>query len=67
VKGLGEDPRDTTIVEAMISLAHALGLEAGAEGVENVQQLEQLRKLGCDLAQGNYLAKPLSGNEVFQR
>ena len=65
VKGLGEDPRDTTIVEAMISLAHSLGLEVVGEGVENAEQLEHLRKMGCDLTQGHYLARPLPGEEVY--
>jgi EAL domain-containing protein (putative c-di-GMP-specific phosphodiesterase class I) len=64
VKGLGEDPRDTTIVEAMISLAHSLGLEVVGEGVENAEQLEHLRMMGCDLTQGHYLARPLPGEEV---
>ena len=64
VKGLGEDPRDTAIVEAMISLAHSLGLEVVGEGVENAEQLEHPRKIGCDLAQGHYLARPLPGEEV---
>jgi EAL domain-containing protein (putative c-di-GMP-specific phosphodiesterase class I) len=64
VKGLGEDPRDTAIVEAMISLAHSLGLEVVGEGVEKAEQLEHLRKMGCDLAQGHYLARPLPGEEV---
>jgi EAL domain-containing protein (putative c-di-GMP-specific phosphodiesterase class I) len=64
VKGFGQDPRDATIVEAMISLAHSLGLEAVGEGVETVEQLERLRRMGCDLAQGYHLARPLPGEEL---
>jgi EAL domain-containing protein (putative c-di-GMP-specific phosphodiesterase class I) len=64
VMDLGKDPRDTTIVEAMISLSHSLGLEAVAEGVENAGQLERLREMGCDLVQGNHLARPLPEEEV---
>jgi diguanylate cyclase (GGDEF)-like protein/PAS domain S-box-containing protein len=64
VENLGKDPRDTTIVEAMVSLSHSLGLEAVGEGVENAEQLEHLRKMGCDLVQGHYLARPLPGEEV---
>lgn len=63
-EGLGKDPRDTTIVEAMISLAHSLGLEAVGEGVETAEQLEHLRKMGCELAQGFHLARPLPREEV---
>jgi EAL domain-containing protein (putative c-di-GMP-specific phosphodiesterase class I) len=64
VEDLGKDPRDTTIVEAMISLSHSLGLEAAGEGVENAEQLEHLRRMGCDLVQGHYLARPMPGVEV---
>jgi EAL domain-containing protein (putative c-di-GMP-specific phosphodiesterase class I) len=49
---LGESPRARVIVEAIISLAHALGLEAVGEGVESAEQLEHLRSMGCDLVQG---------------
>ncbi len=64
VEGLGKDPRDTTIVEAMVSLAHSLGLEAVGEGVETAEQLEHLEAMGCELAQGFYLARPLPRDEV---
>jgi diguanylate cyclase len=64
VEDLGKDPRDTTIVEAMISLSHSLGLEAAGEGVENAEQLEHLRRMGCDLVQGHYFARPMPGVEV---
>jgi EAL domain-containing protein (putative c-di-GMP-specific phosphodiesterase class I) len=47
------------MVSGTISLAHALGLQVIAEGVEAEGQLERLKDLGCDLAQGHYLAKPL--------
>ncbi len=58
VKGVAEDPEDLHVVEAMIGLAHALGLRTLAEGVETTAQLECLRKLGCDLAQGYLLGPP---------
>ena len=64
VRDLGEAPREAIIVEAMISLAHSLGLEVIAEGVETAEQLEYLRSMGCDLAQGHHLFKPLPGGEV---
>jgi diguanylate cyclase (GGDEF)-like protein/PAS domain S-box-containing protein len=59
VGGLGRNPEDSAIVAAVVSLAHALGLSAVAEGVETEDQLERLRALGCDLGQGHYLARPL--------
>ena len=53
-RGSGED----AIVNAIIGLAHAFGLEVVAEGVETPGQLEFLTELGCDQAQGFLLAKP---------
>jgi EAL domain-containing protein (putative c-di-GMP-specific phosphodiesterase class I) len=64
VRSLGEDPRAAVIVEAIISLAHSLGLEAVGEGVETAEQLESLRSMGCDLVQGYHLARPLPPEDV---
>lgn len=64
VRSLGEDPRAAAIVEAIILLAHSLGLEAVGEGVESAEQLESLGSMGCDLAQGYYLARPLPPEAV---
>jgi EAL domain-containing protein (putative c-di-GMP-specific phosphodiesterase class I) len=47
------------IIQAIIELAHGLGLRAIAEGVETVEQLRIVRELGCDLAQGYLIAQPL--------
>ena len=47
------------IVKSVIDLAHGLGLTATAEGVETVEQLQMLRELGCDVAQGYLIAQPL--------
>jgi diguanylate cyclase (GGDEF)-like protein/PAS domain S-box-containing protein len=59
VEGLGEKQEDTAIVEAVISLASALGLRTVAEGIETAGQLNRLRALGCELGQGYYFSKPL--------
>lgn len=64
VGGLGRNAEDTAIVGAIVRLGHALGLEVTAEGVETAAQMEQLRTLGCDLAQGFYFAKPLPTRET---
>ena len=58
VDGLGDDPDDTAIVTAIISLGRALGLRLVAEGVETRRQLDELRRLGCDRAQGYMFARP---------
>jgi diguanylate cyclase len=52
------DPQEAAIVAAVISLSHALGLRTVAEGIESVPQVDRLRALGCDLAQGFYFARP---------
>jgi diguanylate cyclase (GGDEF)-like protein/PAS domain S-box-containing protein len=64
VWGLGVDPKATVIVEAIISLAHSLGLEVVGEGVENTEHLMHLRRMGCDLAQGKYLSEPVPSEEI---
>jgi diguanylate cyclase (GGDEF)-like protein/PAS domain S-box-containing protein len=57
VDGIGTDAGDTSIVRAVVDLAHTLGLVAVAEGVETVAQLDGLRAIGCDLAQGYLLGR----------
>jgi diguanylate cyclase (GGDEF)-like protein len=64
VDGLGEKPEDTAIVEAVISLAHALGLRTVAEGIETTEQLKRLRDLGCELGQGYYFSGALPVHEA---
>jgi len=59
VAGLGVRDDDSSIVQAVITLAHALGLTAVAEGLETPDQLKALRTLGCDFAQGYLLGRPL--------
>ena len=58
------DTDDATIVSAIISLAHALGLQVVAEGVETSDQLQFLRSRGCDAAQGYLFSKPLPADEL---
>jgi EAL domain-containing protein (putative c-di-GMP-specific phosphodiesterase class I) len=63
VHGLGAesvDAEDRAIVAAVVSLAHTLGMKAIAEGVETPEQLSELRALGCDMAQGFLVAKPIT-------
>jgi diguanylate cyclase (GGDEF)-like protein/PAS domain S-box-containing protein len=58
VRGVADNPEDMRIVEAVISLAHALGLRTLAEGVETPEQLQCLRAMRCDLAQGYLFGAP---------
>ncbi len=55
---------DGLIVTATIALAHSLGLEVVAEGVETQAQLDKLREQGCDIAQGYYLGYPMSSDSI---
>jgi EAL domain-containing protein (putative c-di-GMP-specific phosphodiesterase class I) len=64
VDGLGTDRNDSAIVAAIVAMAGALGLGVTAEGVENDTQLEELRRLGCGLAQGFHFAKPLPPDDL---
>jgi len=67
VDGLGRDAEDTVLATACVSLAHALGLTAIAEGVESPAQLAELRTLGCELAQGFLFAEPQPASELGDR
>jgi EAL domain-containing protein (putative c-di-GMP-specific phosphodiesterase class I) len=60
ISNLGTDREDTEIVRAIVNLAHTLGLDVTAEGVETPAQLEQLRTLGCDWGQGYFFSRPLT-------
>ena len=51
---------DAVIVKATINLAHNLGLQVTAEGVESEKVLTKLKDFGCDIAQGYHIARPLS-------
>jgi diguanylate cyclase (GGDEF)-like protein len=64
VDGVSKSQQDTAVVQLVIDLAHAVGIRAIAEGVETVEQLTQLRDMGCDQAQGYYFWKPLIGEEA---
>jgi EAL domain-containing protein (putative c-di-GMP-specific phosphodiesterase class I) len=55
---------DAVIVRSTIDLGHNLGLKVVAEGVETVETWGQLQKLGCDIAQGYYLSRPMPAAEV---
>ena len=64
VMGMAGDGNDGAIVRSTIDLARNLGLNVVAEGVEDKQTWRELRELGCDLAQGYLISKPLPAQQV---
>jgi diguanylate cyclase (GGDEF)-like protein/PAS domain S-box-containing protein len=64
VQGIADSAEDASIVEAVISLGHKLGLRVVAEGVETEEQLDFLREHDCDEAQGFLFSRPVAP-EVF--
>jgi len=64
VKDIETDPNDAAICAATIALAHNLGLDVVAEGVETEKQLDYLARLNCDKVQGFFFSKPLPAEEA---
>lgn len=64
VMNMTQTPDDRVIVGTLIELGHNLGLQVVAEGVENASVWEMLNKLGCNIAQGYYMSKPLEAEAV---
>jgi diguanylate cyclase (GGDEF)-like protein len=64
VSGLGHDPEDSAIVQAVVHMGRALQLTTVAEGVETAHQLIELRELDCDIAQGYHFARPAPAEAI---
>lgn len=60
VNDLETDPDDWAIASTIVSMGRGLRLKVLAEGVEKAEQLAQLRKMGCDMAQGYHFSRPMS-------
>jgi diguanylate cyclase (GGDEF)-like protein/PAS domain S-box-containing protein len=67
VSDLGGRADSTPIVTAIVALAKGLRLDVIAEGVETEDQLNRLRELGCDYAQGFLLARPMPAQQLVER
>jgi EAL domain-containing protein (putative c-di-GMP-specific phosphodiesterase class I) len=60
------DPQDRELVNAVIAMAHSLGLTVVAEGVESEAELNYLNMRGCDLVQGYLFSRPLSEPDLVE-
>jgi len=65
IKNIGINPKDEQIIKIIIEISHSLGLKVLGEGVETLKQLEFLKFIGCDYAQGFLLAKPMPLNQLI--
>ncbi|MBA2411011.1 MAG: EAL domain-containing protein [Gammaproteobacteria bacterium] len=66
VNRMGPGDKNSEIVQTIVQLGHNLGMEVTAEGVETAEQLNRLRALGCEYAQGYHFSKPVDG-ELAER
>ena len=64
VNGLDDDDANLPIVKAVIALAHGLGIDVVAEGIETAAQLARLRTLVCDRGQGFFYARPMPAADL---
>jgi diguanylate cyclase (GGDEF)-like protein len=65
VAALGQDRHAEAVVAAMISMAHALGIRAGADGVTTLEHLERLAELGCDVVRGSFVGLPSTAERAL--
>ena len=64
VQGIADNGNDRSLVRTIIAMAQSMGLDLVAEGVETVQQLQSLRELGCDKAQGYLISRPVPADAM---
>ncbi len=67
IKDLGGEPDTAPLAQAIIGLAHTLGMEVVAEGIETAQQLELLSRMGCEIGQGYLLGRPVPSVQLLER
>jgi EAL domain-containing protein (putative c-di-GMP-specific phosphodiesterase class I) len=63
---LNQSPKDQLIVRSTIEMAHGLGFEVVAEGVENSESLTLLKQFQCNQVQGYYISKPIAADAVAE-
>ena len=66
ISDIGEDPDDTALCDAIIAMAHSLGLSIIGEGVENKMQFDFLTQRGVEVIQGYYISEPMIDEEFLK-
>jgi EAL domain-containing protein (putative c-di-GMP-specific phosphodiesterase class I) len=66
IKDIEEAPINEAFIGSIVALCNGLGIDMVAEGVENPQQLERLRKLGCTVVQGYLVSRPVPADQVVE-
>lgn len=64
VMAVAKSAEARAVIKSIVNLGRSLGLKTAAEGVEDAGTLDFMRSLGCDLAQGYFIAHPMPGDEV---
>lgn len=64
VRAAAQQETTRIVVESSLDIARKLGLKATAEGIENAAQWEMLKAMGCDIAQGYFIAKPMPAADI---
>ena len=66
VSDLPDEPDAVAIVNAIVAMGHSLNLKIVAEGVENREQIDFLREIGCEMMQGYYLGRALQQDDFLR-
>lgn len=66
IMSINDSTSNRTLVDAIISMAHRLNMQVICEGVESEEILETIKELGCEMAQGYLISKPLSSDELIK-
>ncbi|HEX3986341.1 MAG TPA: EAL domain-containing protein [Acidobacteriaceae bacterium] len=64
VEGIACDPESRLIVSTILDLARSFGMDVVAEGIEDAEQLEELKTMGCPCGQGYYFARPMEATAI---
>lgn len=65
VQNISPDSSELSLCEAMVVMAHKLGLKVIAEGIETEEQYNMLRNIGCDYGQGFFFSRPIPANDLY--